>query len=266
MPTPVTIVDAFTESPFSGNPAAVCVLDADPDRGWMQLVAREMNLSETAFLVPRGDHWALRWFSPMVEIDLCGHATLASAHVLMETGRASPDLAIRFRTRSGDLFARRERGQIWLDFPALPSEWADAPPALADALGVKPKSVAKYTFDYLVELESEAAVRDLTPDLPRLSQIPVRGVVVTAAATTPGFDFVSRFFAPRVGVSEDPVTGSSHCALAPYWGERLGRTAMLAYQASARGGVVSVELAGERVMLGGKAVTIVRGELVQSER
>ena len=262
MSIPITIVDAFTDKAFSGNPAAVCVLEQDPDRQWMQNVAREMNLSETAFVVPRGDAWALRWFTPLVEVDLCGHATLASAHVLWEMGRAERDLAVRFRTRSGELLAKREGGQVWLDFPALASVWADAPPMLGDALGAHVVAVAKSNFDYLVELESEAVVRDLKPDLGMLASLAARGIIVTAAATTPGFDFVSRFFAPRVGVPEDPVTGSAHCVLAPYWGERLGKTGMLAYQASARGGVVQVERVGERVMLGGKAVTVVRGQLL----
>ncbi len=262
MPTPITIVDAFTDKPFSGNPAAVCVLDAERDKAWMQQVAREMNLSETAFVIPRGEMWALRWFTPTVEVDLCGHATLATAHVLWDTDRAPPDLALTFRTKSGELHAKREGSRIWLDFPALPASWADAPPMLLDALGARPTAVAKYSFDFLVELESEAAVRDLAPDLAMLARVPGRGVAVTAVATTPGFDFVSRFFAPQSGVNEDPVTGSAHAALAPYWGERLGKTRMLAYQASARGGIVEVEVAGDRVMLGGKAVTVVRGELV----
>ncbi len=262
MPTPITIVDAFTDKPFAGNPAAVCVLEADPERHWMQQVAREMNLSETAFLVPRGAEWALRWFTPTVEVDLCGHATLAAAHVLYETGRVEPRDTARFRTRSGNLTARREGRRIILDFPALPSAWADAPPDLAEALGVKPVQVAKYQFDFLVELPSEAAVRDLTPDLARVALLPARGLVVTAVATTPGFDFVSRFFAPQSGVPEDPVTGSAHCALGPYWAERLGRTDLLAYQASARGGLVRVGVRGDRIDLAGDAVTVVRGELL----
>lgn len=262
MGLPITIVDAFTDTPFSGNPAAVCVLEREPERAWMQLVAREMNLAETAFVMRRGDQWALRWFTPTVEVDLCGHATLATAHVLWEADLAPSDLALTFRSKSGDLHAKREGSGIWLDFPALPSAWADAPPMLHDALGARPVAVAKYSFDYLVELESEAAVRDLAPDLAQLATVQARGVVVTAVATTPGFDFVSRFFAPQSGVPEDPVTGSAHCALAPYWAERLGKTRMLAYQASARGGMVEVEVVGNRVMLGGKAVTVMRGTLV----
>jgi predicted PhzF superfamily epimerase YddE/YHI9 len=261
MRLPITIVDAFTDSPFSGNPAAVCVLEEERDRAWMQHVAGEMNLSETAFVMRRGDAWALRWFTPSVEVDLCGHATLATAHVLWGADHAPPDLALTFRTKSGELHAKREANRIWLDFPALPTAWADAPPMLLDGLGVRPRAVGRYTFDWLVELDTEAAVRDLAPDLGLLARVPGRGVVVTAAAATPGFDFVSRFFAPQSGVPEDPVTGSAHCALAPYWGERLGKTRMLAYQASARGGVVDVEVAGERVMLGGKAVTVMTGEL-----
>lgn len=261
MTQPITVVDAFTDTAFSGNPAAVCVLTEERDKRWMQLVAREMNHAETAFLLRRGDAWALRWFTPTVEVDLCGHATLASAHVLWEQGLAAPDETIRFRSKSGDLSAARRGEWIELDFPAVPSEWADAPPGLAEALGARPKFVAKGRFDYLVELESEAAVRDLRPNLAMLAELPARGVIVTAAATTPGFDFVSRFFAPQIGVGEDPVTGSAHCCLAPYWAERFGRTTFLAYQASPRGGVLEVEFKGERVLLRGRAVTVLRGEL-----
>lgn len=261
MPIPITVVDAFTNRPFAGNPAAVCVLPEERDKPWMQQVAREMNLSETAFLLIRPDHVGLRWFTPTVEVDLCGHATLASAHALWEGGGQPAGQTIRFRTRSGDLTAERRGDWIELDFPALPSEPADAPPGLADALGAPPKAVSKYKFDYLIELASEAAVRDLTPDLAVLGRLPVRGIVVTAVATTPGFDFVSRFFAPASGVPEDPVTGSAHCALGPYWAKHLGRSAFLAYQASARGGVVKVEVKGDRVALCGQAVTVLRAEL-----
>ena len=261
MPTPISIVDAFTDSAFSGNPAAVCVLEHDPDRKWMQLVAREMNLSETAFLVPRGDSWALRWFTPNAEVDLCGHATLASAHILLTTNRVDPAAPIRFRTKSGELTAKREGKRIVMDFPVLPSKWADAPPALVDGLGARARAVAKSQFDYLVEVDSEATVRDLQPDLAQLALLPCRGVIVTAPATTPGFDFVSRFFAPQVAVPEDPVTGSAHCALAPYWGERLNKDELLAYQASRRGGIVGMRLRGERVDLTGSAVTVLMGEL-----
>lgn len=258
----VVVVDAFTDAPFSGNPAAVCVLDHEPEKHWMQRLAREMNLSETAFLMMRAETWALRWFTPTVEVDLCGHATLAAAHVLWERGLLAPPATASFRTRSGLLTAAKAGDWIWLDFPALPCEWADAPPALRDALGTGTRAVARSRHDLLVELESEAAVRELQPDLELLARLPARGLIVTAVATTPGFDFVSRFFAPQVGVPEDPVTGSAHCSLGPYWGERLGKEEMLAYQASPRGGVVKVELRGERVGLGGQAVTVLRAELL----
>jgi PhzF family phenazine biosynthesis protein len=262
VPLSITVVDAFTDKPFSGNPAAVCVLPEERDRTWMQHVAREMNLAETAFLLLRPDHVALRWFTPLAEVDLCGHATIASAHAMWENHVLPAGKPIRFRTRSGELHAERDGEWIALDFPALPSQRADLPPGLADALGARPKAVSKYKFDYLIELDSEAAVRDLKPDLGVIAQLPVRGVVVTAVATTPGFDFVSRFFAPAVGVPEDPVTGSAHCALAPYWAGKLGKTEFLAYQASARGGIVKVAVKGDRVALCGKAVTVLRAELV----
>lgn len=261
MAQPVVVVDAFTDKPFAGNPAAVCVLPEDRSERWMQQVAREMSLSETAFLLQRADAWALRWFTPTTEVDLCGHATLASAHVMWETGALGATETARFRTRSGVLTARRAGDWIELDFPALPSEAADPHPDLAEALGARPKRVLKSRFDYLIELDSEAAVRDLKPNLAMLAAMPARGIIVTAAATTPGFDFVSRFFAPAVGVPEDPVTGSAHCALGPYWQARLGRDQFLAYQASARGGVVRVTVRGDRVLLGGQAVTVMRGEL-----
>ncbi len=262
VPVPITVVDAFTDKPFSGNPAAVCLLPEERDRRWMAQVAREMNLSETAFVLARGDAWALRWFTPTVEVDLCGHATLATAHVLWERGTLAEGETARFRTRSGLLTARQVDGWIELDFPALEPEWADEPPDLAEALGARPKAVAKSAFDFLVEVESEAVVRDLKPNLVLLATLPARGVIVTAAATTPGFDFVSRFFAPQSGVAEDPVTGSAHCVLGPYWRGKHGRETMLAYQASARGGLIRVEVRGDRVLLGGKAVTVMKGELL----
>jgi PhzF family phenazine biosynthesis protein len=256
-------VDAFADRPFAGNPAAVCVLPAPRDEG-MQSVAREMNLSETAFLHPENGGYRLRWFTPGAEVALCGHATLASAHVLWEDGLLPRDGQARFHTKSGLLTADRRGDWIELDFPATPPAAATAPPGLIAALRVAspPRWVGRSTFDYLVELESEAHVSSLTPDLMALGRVEARGVSVTARATTPGYDFVSRFFAPAVGVPEDPVTGSAHCALAPFWGERLGRTTMTAYQASARGGVVRVRLGGDRVVLGGQAVTVLRGELL----
>ncbi|HUR95375.1 MAG TPA: PhzF family phenazine biosynthesis protein [Gemmatimonadales bacterium] len=258
----ITQVDAFTDVPFAGNPAAVCVLPAERDARWMQLVAREMNLAETAFLVGRADGYDLRWFTPAVEIDLCGHATLASAHVLWEEGHARADAVLRFHTRSGVLTAARRDGLIWLDFPSTPPQELPAPPELALGLNVPFRFVGRTPFDYLVELDSEDAVRGLTPDMAVLGRLATRGVIVTARASSADLDFVSRFFAPAAGIPEDPVTGSAHCALAPFWSARLGRSTLRAYQASERGGVVLVELAGDRVRLGGHAVTTLRGELL----
>jgi len=254
-------VDAFTDTPFAGNPAAVCLLPEARDEGWMQDVAREMNLSETAFLHPEGDAYRLRWFTPVVEVALCGHATLASAHVLWQDQRLPPDQEAKFHTQSGLLTAQRRDGWIELDFPATPAARAPAPAGLTDALGAKARWVGRSNFDYLVELESEDHVRALEPDFASLERVDARGVMVTSRATTRGYDFVSRFFAPRVGVREDPATGSAHCALAPFWSERLNKTEMTAYQASPRGGVVRVRLNGPRVVLGGQAVTVLRGQL-----
>lgn len=260
----VVVVDAFTDTPFSGNPAAVCVLPAPRDERWMQQVAREMNLSETAFLHLEDGAYRLRWFTPTVEVDLCGHATLASAHVLWESGAAQPDDVLRFRTRSGELTARRAKEWIELDFPATPAEAEAAPPNLLEALGVKARMVAKSRFDYVVEVANEKTVRNLQPDLALLATIPVRGIIVTSVASTPGFDFVSRFFGPAAGVPEDPVTGSAHACLGPYWEARLGKSEFLAYQASRRGGMLRVTVKGDRVVLSGQAVTVMKGELVVS--
>jgi PhzF family phenazine biosynthesis protein len=262
MPLPIVQVDAFTSEPFSGNPAAVCVLPEPRDATWMQHVAREMNLSETAFLVARADGFDLRWFSPAVEVDLCGHATLASAHVLWETGRVARTDSLRFHTKSGLLTAVWRDDWIELDFPATPDEPVDAPESLAEALGASPLYVGKSRFDYLVELDGEDAVRTLKPDFGRLRTMPARGVIVTSRATTPGCDFVSRFFAPAFGIDEDPATGSSHCCLAPFWSRRLSKDRFVARQLSARGGVLKVQLAGDRVRLAGQAVTVMRGELL----
>jgi len=260
----ITQVDAFTDRRFSGNPAAVCVLHEPRDPGWMQDVAAEMNLAETASLHPENEGYRLRWFTPTVEMPLCGHATLASAHVLWEERRLPAGRQARFHTQSGLLTADRRGDWIELDFPATPPAPAPAPPELAAALGgnVAPRWVGRSKFDYLVEVDSEATVRALTPDLTALQKIETRGMIVTSRATTSGYDFVSRFFAPRAGVPEDPVTGSAHCALTPFWSERLQRTEMTAYQASPRGGVIRVRLAGDRVMLAGQAVTVLRGELL----
>lgn len=254
-------VDAFTDKPFAGNPAAVCVLPEPRDARWMQDVAQEMNLSETAFLHRQTDAYNLRWFTPTVEVDLCGHATLASAHVLWEAGYLKRDEPARFSTRSGLLTAERKGDWIELDFPAEREEQVTAPANLGRALGVTPKYVGKNRFDYLVEVDSEETVRSLKPDLALLGEIPARGFMVTSRASTQGFDFVSRFFAPRAGINEDPVTGSAHCCLGPFWSTRLKMNECVAHQVSARGGVVRVRLSGNRVYLGGQAVTVLRGEL-----
>ena len=258
----VTQVDAFTDTVFAGNPAAVCLLPEPRGETWMQRVAGEMNLSETAFLERRADGgFNLRWFTPTVEVDLCGHATLASAHVLWEQGECAPQSEIRFHTRSGMLAASRRKAWIELDFPAVPEESAAPPPALIEALGAEPRYLGRNRFDYLAELESEAAVRALRPDAHRLRAVDARGIIVTARTTEPGFDFVSRFFAPAVGIDEDPVTGSAHCCLGPYWQRRLGKAALTARQVSPRGGVVCVEVDGSRVKLIGQAVTVFVAEL-----
>lgn len=263
MGQPLTWVDAFTDEPFAGNPAAVCVVERARDERWMQALAREIGLSETAFVEPRGEEFGLRWFTPAVEVDLCGHATLASAHVLWEEGRLPPERPARFRTRSGALSARRlDDGWIGLDFPATPAAAREAPDGLAEGLGARPGWAGRTSQgDWVVELEDEAAVRALAPDMRRLAEIEMRGVIVTAAATTDGADYVLRFFGPGSGVDEDPVTGSAQCALGPFWAERLGRDALVACQVSPRGGWLRVRADGDRVGIDGRAVTVLRGEV-----
>jgi PhzF family phenazine biosynthesis protein len=258
-------VDAFTDKPFGGNPAAVCILAAPREEAWMAAVAREMNLSETAYLFPRKTRdggFNLRWFTPTVEVALCGHATLASAHVLWEMGHLKPSEQGRFHTKSGLLTADRRGEWIELDFPAVMESRADAPSGLAEALGIRPVYVGRNKFDYLVEVDSEETVRKLAPDFTALKKFGARGICVTSRAATAPYDFVSRFFAPGSGIDEDPATGSSHCCLGPYWAKKLGKTEFLAYQASARGGVMRVRVARDRVKLGGQAVTVLRGELL----
>ena len=262
MPLPIVQVDAFTSQPFAGNPAAVCVLPEPRDAAWMQLVAREMNLAETAFLDRAADGFNLRWFTPTVEVDLCGHATLASAHVLWETGQVELTEPIRFHTRSGVLTAVRRDDWIELDFPVTPEQPVEIPSGLVEALGVLPRYVGKSRFDYLVELESEEAVRHVRPDFDRLRAISARGIIVTSRSSIPGCDFVSRFFAPASGIDEDPATGSSHSCLAHFWSSRLQKNRFVARQLSERGGLLKVQLDGDRVRLNGQAVTVLRGELL----
>lgn len=258
----IYLVDAFTDQPFAGNPAAVCLLPAEGDCQWMLQVAREMNLSETAFLHPVGGEFQLRWFAPIIEVDLCGHATLASAHVLWETGRLPVDSPARFRTRSGTLTCRRKESEIEMNFPAKLAEPVARDNRLNQALGVTPRFIGRSTMDYLIEVDSPETVRSIKPDFARLSELPVRGVIVTSRSDLPGFDFVSRFFAPSSGVNEDPVTGSAHCTLGPFWQARLNRSELVGRQLSSRGGSVKVRMEGDRVFLSGQAVTITRGELL----
>jgi predicted PhzF superfamily epimerase YddE/YHI9 len=262
MTTPIFQIDAFTSQAFAGNPAAVCMLRDAADAAWMQRVAREMNLSETAFLRREADGFELRWFTPTVEVDLCGHATLASAHALWETGQLRGHEIARFHTRSGVLTAERRDGWIDLDFPATPAVEAAAPSGLLAAVGVAPTFVGRSRFDYLLEVETEAIVRGVRPDFAVLRGVDCRGIIVTSRSSTPERDFVSRFFAPAAGVDEDPVTGSAHCCLTPYWSARIGKDALVAHQLSPRGGVLRVRVDGARVRLSGQAVTVLRGELL----
>jgi PhzF family phenazine biosynthesis protein len=262
---PIYQVDSFAEQPFAGNPAGVCLLlNGGQAEAWMQKVAMEMNLSETAFLTPRQDGWSLRWFTPEVEVDLCGHATLASAHVLFSQGLAEAGEVIKFYTLSGLLTARLAGEWIELDFPAEPAWAEEIDPAIIEALGVKRKPLftGRNRIDYLVEVASEEEILDLKPDLARLANLTERGVMVTAPASRAGYDFVSRFFAPGIGIDEDPVTGSAHCCLGPFWQQRLHKSTFLAWQASRRGGAVRVRLDGDRVKLGGQAVLVFRGEIL----
>lgn len=263
MGLPIYVIDAFTGKPFGGNPAAVCLLDAPRPDEWLQGVAGEMNHTATAYLLPQDDGYKVRWFTATAELALCGHGTLASAHLLWETGRVPASQPIRFYSPGGLLTARRAGETIVLDFPATPITENSTPDGLLEALdGVQSRFTGQNQFDYLVEVESEAAVRGLQPDLAALKRLPVRGVIVTSRATAPNYDFVSRFFAPSVGINEDSATGSAHTTLGPYWQTRLGKNSFVAYQASARGGRLSVTVEGERVFIGGEAVTIWRGELL----
>ncbi|MDV6030041.1 MAG: PhzF family phenazine biosynthesis protein [Phycisphaera sp. RhM] len=264
---PIWQVDAFASRPFSGNPAAICLLQSPREAEWMQKVAAEMNLSETAFVVPAGrpNEFHLRWFTPAVEVDLCGHATLAAAHTLIEQKRVDPSRPIVFQTRSGCLSCQFEGPSITMDFPATPPSSAVDQATLADlqdALGVAVNHVAKSNEDVFAVIDSEQTLRTVCPDFGRLAEIETRGVIITAASSAVGVDFVSRFFAPRCGINEDPVTGSAHCCLAPYWSQRLGRSSLTGYQASPRGGVVQTEVVGDRVQLSGQAVTVMEARFL----
>ncbi|MEM8542607.1 MAG: PhzF family phenazine biosynthesis protein [Cyanobacteria bacterium P01_H01_bin.119] len=284
-PLDILQVDAFTEVPFRGNPAAVCVLPKALNETWMQAIAAEMNLSETAFLVPTDDGYHLRWFTPAAEVDLCGHATLASAHVLWSEGYLDAAQPARFQTKSGLLTATLHNGWITLNFPAQPVEPLTPPAALIQVLrGLNPVFVGVNPTGYFVELETATQVRSLQPDFALLKTLPVQGLIVTSRADSSGpyhrdgleqaaephiensnpgsFDFVSRYFAPAVGIDEDPVTGSAHCGLTPYWQKKLGKPALMAQQVSARSGVLKVTTEGDRVLISGQAVTVLRGKLI----
>jgi len=257
-------IDAFTSRPFGGNPAAVCLLDAPADPAWMQQVAAEMNLAETAFVVPQGDRFGLRWFTPTIEIGLCGHATLASAHALWQLGRVAAGSRIAFDTASGELTAEPDGDRIAIEMPTRPMAPGPTPDGLIEALGATPHAVshgvpARAHGNLVVEFTHEHEVRALAPRFDRLRGYDF-GVIATAKGSG-RYDFISRYFASPYGIDEDPVTGSAHCSLAPYWAERLGKTTFLAWQASARGGELLVQLKGDRVRLSGHAVTVLRGEL-----
>jgi PhzF family phenazine biosynthesis protein len=258
----VVHVDSFASEPFTGNPAAVCLLPDERSAAWMQQVGKELNLPATAFITSRADGFGLRWFTAAAELELCGHGTLASAHVLWDTGVLAAGAPARFHTSGGLLTAVQRDGWIEMNFPAMPEEPASPPPDLLEALGVvSPRYVGKGSLDYLVEVESEDAVRAVRPDFRRLAAIPVRGFIVTSRGSSGGEDFVSRFFSPARGIDEDAVTGSAHCCLATFWSRRLGRQTFTARQVSARGGVLQVALDGDRVRLAGQAITVSRGEL-----
>ncbi|MWC29333.1 PhzF family phenazine biosynthesis protein [Paenibacillus sp. MMS18-CY102] len=261
--TPIWLVDAFANEPFTGNPAAVCVMDQPRDRAWMQKVAAEMNVSETAFLYASADTaYDLRWFTPKAEVDLCGHATLAAAHVLWESGRLNPDTKARFDTRSGRLTAALGQDGIRMDFPAEPVSPITPSPELIEALGFIPRYTGQNRMDILVEADSEDTVRLIKPDFALLAALDCRGVIVTSRAKpNAAYDFASRAFYPSIGVDEDPVTGSAHCALGPYWAKRLHKDELRAYQASPRGGYLIVRPQADRVMLTGQAVTVLAGRL-----
>ncbi|MFC1480962.1 PhzF family phenazine biosynthesis protein [Candidatus Neomarinimicrobiota bacterium] len=263
MTTRLYQVDAFTSEPFKGNPAAVCLLDGPATVEWMQLVAREMNLSETAYLYPQDDGFQLRWFTPGVEVELCGHATLASAHILWETGTLGNDEPAIFHTASGRLEATKAGGLITMDFPTTVPELVAVPKNLIEALdNIEPLYVGQTVFDYMIEIGSARQVRDLTPDMSLLKQLDGRGFLVTATSDNPEYDFISRCFFPGLGIDEDPVTGSAHCTLGPYWAEKLGKNPLQAYQASIRGGALTVEVCGKRTYLTGQAVTVAEIDLL----
>jgi len=256
-------VDSFTDKPYSGNPAAVCILNDNPTEEWMKFVAREMNLSETAFIVPKSDNsFDLKWFTPLKEVDLCGHATLAAAHILWEKNILKTNENVRFQTRSGLLTCKKINNRIEMDFPAEEVKDATAPDELIEGLKINPLYVGKNRFGYLVEVESEEIVNNLNPELDLLKKVDMLGVAVTSRSDSEKYDFVSRFFAPAYGIDEDPVTGSSHCCLAPYWSKKLGKNELDACQTSKRRGELSLRLVDDRVFIIGDAITVFEGKIL----
>jgi PhzF family phenazine biosynthesis protein len=255
-------VNAFTDQPFKGNPAAVCLLTKPKKDAWMQKVAKELNLPVTAFVKTEPEGNKLRWFTPTTEIPICGHGTLASAHILWEKGYIDKDESVSFLTKSGKVTAKLKDGWIELNFPSAPDEEIVAPPDLIKAIGVEPKYVGKYKLDYIVEVESDEIVKNLTPNIKAMALLPVRGVIVTSRSSSTEFDFISRFFSPAQGIDEDFVTGSAHCCLGPYWKRKLNKDEFVAYQASARGGVIKVRVSDDRVLLSGQGVTVLQGDLM----
>jgi PhzF family phenazine biosynthesis protein len=262
MMTSLYVVDAFTDHAFSGNPAGVCLLSVARETEWMQQVAFEMNLSETAFVLKRESGFSLRWFTPTTEVDLCGHATLASAHILWENRVLSANETIHFHTRSDILTAKKTGDRIEMGFPAMYARPEEFSSELLSVFKINPLYVGKFNDRQLIEVQNAGIVRGLNPDFAKLKQLKERGIVITSVSDSPDYDFISRYFAPWVGVNEDPVTGTSHCCLATYWSKRLQKTELRAYQASARGGFLTVKLEGERVLLGGQAVTVLKGDLL----
>jgi PhzF family phenazine biosynthesis protein len=251
-------VDAFTKEVFKGNPAAVCPLESWIDAELMQKIALENNLAETAFFVRKDDVYEIRWFTPTFEIDLCGHATLASAYVIFEVLKLETDKIKFVSHKSGELFVEKKGDLLVLDFPARPVQKVEAPEGLIEAIGKEPKEIYK-SRDYFLVYENEPEILDINPNFSKLIEVDTLGVIVTARGDSA--DFVSRFFAPEVGVFEDWVTGSSHCNLIPFWAERLGKNKLFARQISARGGELFCELRGDRVKIGGNAVLYLKGEI-----
>lgn len=259
-------VDAFTVKPFKGNPAAVCILPDERDTEWMQAVAREMNLSETAFLLPKGNDYQLRWFTPTTEVNLCGHATIASAHILFENGLYDFEETINFHTASGVIAATMDNGTIELNMPLIKSQDVDVPAEAIEATDLKPIAAAlSETQQLILALSSEDEVRGFEPDMRKIAALPYIDLMITTEADGEKYDFISRFFSPHTGIPEDPVTGMAHCVLGPFWQRRLGKSHFCAYQASKRGGKVWVKVADDRCYIGGKAVTVLKAELLRQE-